>query len=116
MENPERLNQLAQSIHRPLGRYLKAKAVCERYDRGKHTVLGRIIVRLRADPSAPKSYELIKAIAYTDAQWTDYLKEWKKAEDEKIKNQIEYENLTCQLEALQSYFAYQRDTLKHLGG
>lgn len=115
MTNPEELERLASSMQKPRERYLKWKQVCDRYDRGAKSKLASIFMMIRKISDKDVSAAMLEKSAYASQEYEDYLKEWDNAEKEKIKAQVEYENLQCAFDALTSSLAYQRESMKRLG-
>ncbi len=114
MIEPEILIEIGNQLEAPTKKYIEYKQIVSRYDRGKHTALGRIMVRLRGlEPKMPM--ELLKATAYSNPEYEKYLENWDNAEKELIEAQKEKDTLENKLQAAQSYFAYERDRMRRLG-
>jgi hypothetical protein len=109
--NPDRLLTLAAELEKPLEQYLKWRAICDRYERGKSSKLAEIIATLPQE----KSYASRESEALASEGYKTYLSEFHEAEKNKIIAQVKYENLKCQFEALQSVLAYERDAMRRLG-
>lgn len=114
MRDPDKLVELAEKLGRPLEHYLKWRQVCDRYERGKNTKLAQVIGALRRN-GEKESHGQLQARAYAHSDYVDFLNEWDKAEQNKVKAQVEYESLKTNFEALQSAIAYDREAMKRLG-
>lgn len=108
MRNPDELIVLAEKLHKPMERYLKWKQITERYERGKHTKFAQCF-DFEMRELTIKERELA---AYANQEYKNYLEEWDSAEKEKIKAQVEYENLKMSFEALQSALSFDREAMK----
>lgn len=113
MWDPEKLIELAHAMDDHRERYLKWRAICDRYERGKETKLGLIRMGLVKDK---KTQDDLKAETRSHGDYQKYLEEWASAEQNMISARVEYENLQCQFEAYQSALSYQREHMKRLGG
>jgi hypothetical protein len=109
---PERLLALAAELEKPLEIYLKWKVICDRYERGKTSALANQISIIRGT-DATASHASLESKALASDGFKKYLEEWHEAEKQKVSAQVKYENLKCQLEALQSYLAYKREEMRN---
>ena len=116
MRDPEVLIQLSAKLHKPRERYLKFRQVEERYDRGKHSKLAEIIIRIRKEEGSPTSMAALETAAYGDPEYIKYLIEWDNASKEKVKAQVEFDNLNNDFQAYQSALSFDRETIKNHGG
>lgn len=106
---PEELLQAAHDLEKPMQRYLAWKQVVDRYDRGKHTILGKVMGKLK---DGKESIDALKYRAFSDEEYQKFLDNWDEAERKMVKARIAYETRLNYFNALQSYFAFQREGMK----
>lgn len=111
MRTPDQLTNLAESLHKPREEYLQWKCICERYKRGDKSAFAKIIMRM-----AGSSMEERKQKALASEEYQSYLRQQDKAEREKIKAQIIYDNMVNDYEALLSALSYDKVHMGQLGG
>ena len=111
LRSPDTLTELVEAMHRPMERYLKWKQIVERYERGKHTAFANAFLKTEAETVRER-----ELIAYASPAYVAYLEEWDKAQKEMVKAQVEYDNLRSNFDALTSALAYDRESMKRLGG
>ena len=108
LRDPDKLIELAESLHRPRELYLKWKQICDRFERGRHTIYGEFY----GYQSKEEAVESRKAKAYSCDGYKEYLEKWDKAEKEKIKAQVKYENILTNFEAYQSALSFDKEMIK----
>ena len=78
----------------------------DRIERGAKSVLAECFLRSKGDTMKER-----EQLALVDAQYLKYLADWDKAEKEKIKAMVEYDNLKTSFDALQSALSHQKAEL-----
>lgn len=105
----EELLKLAVELEAPLRRYLKWKAVVNRYERGRDTKIGEIRAMIKKDK---KSQDDIKYEVKAHPEYIKYLSEWNAAERGMFEEQITVDTLRCKFDAIQSALAFKRESIK----
>lgn len=109
--DPEELVRIAHAMSGPLERWLKWREIRERFERGKNSIFAKCF--LKAEGGTVKEREMVAASAEEFMKYLDDLHEAAKSE---ISARVEYENLKNQFDAMTSALAYQRESMKRLGG
>ena len=112
--DPERLLVLAAELQKPFERYLKWKIIVDRYERGKSSKVASAILALKKEEK--ESYASLEARALGSEEFVSYLAEWHEAEKQMVRARIEYDTKKCEFDALTSVLAYERESMKRLGG
>lgn len=110
MDDPDELVRLSHEMGEPREFYLKWRAVNERYEMGRHSKLSECFVKAQAETVKER-----ESIALASDEYKEYLEKWDDARKEMVKAQVQFENLKCRFEAIQSKYAFLRESMKHLG-
>ena len=85
----------------------------DRYERGRNSKLGEIMIALQGQEGVPKAVEGLKLWAYASEEYKQYLEEWDAAEKKKVTAQVEYDTLKNAWESERSGVAWERQAIGH---
>jgi hypothetical protein len=112
IRDPQELQALAAKMEPARERYLKWKQVVDRYKKGSKTKLAQIYTIITIASSVDER----KNMALSHPDYVQYLSEWDTAEKAMIKARVLFENLQSAYDALTSALAFDRESMKRLGG
>ena len=113
MNDSDRLIELAAEMEKPMERALNWKQIVDRYERGRNSKLGEIMMDLQGGEGVPKAVEGLKLWAYASEKYKEYLEEWDAAEKKMIIAKVEYETIKNAWESLRSKVAWARQAIGH---
>lgn len=111
MRSPEDLLKISEEVNRAREKYLDAKQISDRLERGKHSKFASIFVTFPTSASA----ESRKQMTYASKEWKEYEDSVNLAKDLEVQAQKEWDTSANTQEALRSFFAYQREAMRNLG-